>query len=198
LPPIQDVYLGYSQVSLWDWDKPSAPFYDSSYKPEILYASQWIHRDRWASWFRLEFQTGFQHESNGRDGAESRSLNIAYVKPTLAFGQTNGLQLLLAPRAWFYVGDLVDNPDLADYRGYADLRVVMGWNQGLQLSALGRLGKDFDKGSLQLDLTYPLWKVPLLRSSLFLQLQYFTGYGESLLAYNERSSTFRAGFALFR
>jgi outer membrane phospholipase A len=31
---------------------------------------------------------------------------------------------------------------------------------------------------------------------LYLSAQYFLGYGESLLYYNERSSAFRLGFAL--
>jgi len=33
---------------------------------------------------------------------------------------------------------------------------------------------------------------------LYLYAQYFLGYGESLLNYNERTSAFRLGFALFR
>jgi phospholipase A1 len=198
VPELQCFYLGYTQTSLWDWSQPSAPFFDSSYKPELLYASDWVKPDRWAHRFGLRFQTGLQHESNGRDGESSRSLNIVYVKPTLAFGPADGFQMILMPRAWVYVGSLSDNPELAEYWGYAGLRMVLGWNQGLQLSALGRVGDRFDRGALQLDLTYPLWKIPLVRSSMFLHLQYFTGYGESLLEYNERSDAFRAGFSLFR
>ena len=34
--------------------------------------------------------------------------------------------------------------------------------------------------------------------SVYLQAQYFTGYGESLLQYKEKTSIFRAGFALYR
>jgi Phospholipase A1 len=33
---------------------------------------------------------------------------------------------------------------------------------------------------------------------LHLYTKYFLGYGESLLCYNERSSAFRLGFALYR
>jgi outer membrane phospholipase A len=43
-----------------------------------------------------------------------------------------------------------------------------------------------------------MWRLPVLRSSVFLQAQYFTGYGESLLRYYERGDSFRAGFAVFR
>jgi len=34
--------------------------------------------------------------------------------------------------------------------------------------------------------------------ALYLYLQYFWGYGETLLRYNDRTSSFRVGFALFR
>jgi len=196
--PLTNFYLGYSQTSLWDWSTPSAPFFDSSYRPELLYWMPHVDKGRWADWFRLDLQGGIQHESNGKEEESSRSLNIVYLKPTAVFGKTDGFQFSLAPRAWVYVGDIVDNPDIKDYRGYFDLRAVIGWQKHAQLAATGRVGDDFDHGSLQLDLTYPLWKVPIVRSSLFFHVQYFIGYGESLLLYNKRGSSVRAGFALFR
>jgi len=68
----------------------------------------------------------------------------------------------------------------------------------LQLSALGRVGDDANRGSLQLDVTYPLMKILWGNSSLYLQAQYFTGYGESLLLYRLRSDVYRFGFAIYR
>lgn len=198
LHPLTNFYLGYSQTSLWDWNSPSAPFFDSSYRPELLYWMPQVDKGQWADWFRLDLQGGVQHESNGRDKESSRSLNIAYLKPRVVFGKPDGFQLSLAPRAWIYVSEIEDNPDIKDYRGYFDLRAVIGWQKHAQLAATGRIGDDFDHGSLQLDLTYPLWKVPLVRSSLFFHVQYFIGYGESLLLYDKRGSSIRAGFALFR
>ena len=196
--PLTNFYLGYSQTSLWDWNKPSAPFFDSSYRPELLYWMPQVDKGEWADWLRLDAQGGVQHESNGRDEDFSRSLNIVYVKPTVTFGKPDGFRLSLAPRAWVYIGDIEDNPKIKDYRGYFDLRAVIGWQKHIQLAATGRIGDDFDHGSLQLDLTYPLWKVPLVRSGLFFHVQYFIGYGESLLLYDKRGSSIRAGFALFR
>jgi outer membrane phospholipase A len=149
-------------------------------------------------WFRLDLQGGAQHESNGKGGLDSRSLNIAYLKPTLTLGRPGTIQLTLAPRVWVYVGDLDDNPDLKDYRGYGDLRAVVGWSKGLQLSALGRLGDDGNRGSVQLDLTYPMMKLLSESFSVYLHAQYFIGYGESLLLYNERGTSFRVGFSFYR
>lgn len=197
-PLLEGLHFAYTQTSLWDWNSPSAPFWDSSYKPELLYLRQRVAGGRAADWFQLDLQGGLQHESNGRDGAASRSLNTAYLRSRLIFGKEESLRLTLEPRAWVYIGDLSDNPDMARYRGYADLRTIVGWTRGLQLSALGRLGDTGDKGSLQLDLTYPMMTLLSRSFSVYLHAQYFTGYGESLLFYNERSSAFRFGFSIYR
>jgi outer membrane phospholipase A len=49
-----------------------------------------------------------------------------------------------------------------------------------------------------LDLTYPLMRLLAGSFSVYLHAQYFNGYGESLLLYNEKGSSWRLGFALFR
>jgi len=198
VPPLTGFHVAYSQTSLWDWNSSSAPFFDSSYRPEVLYLAENLTRAKSNHWFRLDLQGGFQHESNGRAGDDSRSLNIGYLRPRLVFGRQDGVQFILQPRAWFYAGDLSDNPDIEEYRGYADLRAIVGWQRGPQLSAIGRLGKDGNHESLQLDFTYPLMGFFPRSFSLYLHVQYFTGYGESLVRYNERDSAFRAGFALTR
>ena len=75
---------------------------------------------------------------------------------------------------------------------------MMGWADSVQLAVIGTIGDGFHHGSAQLDLTYPLYRFGGRNLSVYLDLQYFTGYGESLLNYNERSSIFRAGFSLWR
>jgi len=197
VPALKGFNLAYTQTSLWDWNGASAPFFDTSYKPEFLYAWQRVAGGQPPDWYQLDLQGGLKHESNGKDGADSRSMNTAYFRPTLTLGRDDGLQLTLQPRAWVYLGDLSDNPDITDYRGYVDLRTIVGWKRGVQLSALGRMGKDANHGSLQLDLTYPMMRI-FGSFSLYLDAQYFTGYGDSLLEYNQRSEAFRVGFALYR
>jgi outer membrane phospholipase A len=197
VPALRGFHIAYTQTSLWDWNAPSAPFYDTSYKPEFFYSWENVTRGASTNWFQIDLQGSLKHESNGKSGADSRSVNIAYLRPTLTLGRDDGLQLTLQPRIWTYLGDLSDNPDIADYRGYADLRTIVGWKRGLQLSALGRMGKDANHGSVQLDLTYPTMRI-FGSFSLYLDVQYFTGYGESLLGYNKKSDELRVGFALFR
>jgi outer membrane phospholipase A len=221
-PLLRGINFAYTQTSLWDLGQESSPFLDTSYKPELFFLLEQIDGGRWGEAVRLDVQAGFQHESNGnpeinsrlldfgnrvsyyvQDGTTepmktSRSLNILYIRPSVTLGRTNRFQVTLQPRAWVYVGGLSDNPALPDYRGYADLRVIAGWRTGLQLSALGRLGDDANRGSLQLDATYPLMKILWGNFSVYLQAQYFTGYGESLLLYKMRSDVYRFGFAIYR
>jgi len=197
VPALKGFHIAYTQVSLWDWNGPSEPFYDTSYKPEFFYAWENVTRAQPTNWIQLDLQGGLKHESNGKNDADSRSLNIAYFQPTLTIGRDEGLQLALQPDAWIYLGDLSDNPDIADYRGYWDLRTIAGWKRGLQLAALGQMGKEGNHRSVQLDLTYPTMRF-FGSFSLYLDVQYFAGYGESLLGYNKKSEEFRVGFALFR
>ncbi len=223
VPPLTGLNFAYTQTSLWDLGSESSPFLDTSYKPELFYLWERVDRKRWADWFRLDLQGGFQHESNGNpeitsdflgegertsyyveDGSggerlkTSRSLNILYLRPTAVFGKEDRLQFTLSPRVWAYVGNLSDNPDLSDYRGYADLRAIVGWPRGLQLLATGRLGDEGNRGSLQLDLTYPMMRLLSGSFSLYLHVQYFTGYGESLLLYYRRSDAVRFGISIYR
>ena len=197
LPSLKGFHVAYTQTSLWNLNGPSPAFFDTSYKPEFLYVSERLVGGQLGDQFRLDLQGGLQHESNGRGGIEERSLNIAYIRPTLVFGQDDGLQFTLQPRAWVYLAGLAHNPDFADYRGYVDLRTVLGWRRGLQLSALGRIGQTGNHESLQLDLTYPTMRF-FGSFSLFLDVQYFTGYCETLLGYQKRSNGLRVGLSLFR
>ena len=196
-PLLKGFHLAYTQSSLWDWNGDSAPFYDTSYKPELFYAWKNITHAAHTNWFKLDLAGGLKHESNGKDGLDSRSLSLGYLQPTFTFGRDGNFQLTLQPRVWGYLGDLSDNADITDYRGYADLRTVVGWQRGLQLSVLGRMGKDGNHGSAQFDLTYPTMRF-FGSFSLYLDLQYFNGYGESLLGYNEKTEVLRVGLALFR
>ncbi len=191
-PALKGVHFAYIQTSLWDLSAPSAPFFDSSYKPEFLYLWKRAIGKQPENWFRLDLQAGVQHESNGKGGVDSRSLNLAYLRPTLVFGGTNDLRFSLQPRFWGYLGDLSDNPDLNEYRGYFDLRATIAYKK-LQLAALGRMGKDGQNHSVQFDLTYPCWG-----SSVYLHAQYFTGHGEALLTYRQRSDVVRFGISLYR
>jgi len=196
--PLSGVHLAYSQTSFWDLEDDSAPFLDSSYRPELLWsAKDWRIEDSIVS--RLGLQIGLMHESNGRDGGDSRSLNIAYIRPNVTLGDPDGFFLTFSPRFQTYVfGMDATNDDIADYRGHFDLKLVAGERDGLQLAVVGRVGDDWEQGALQFDLSYPMRRFFNNNVDLYLHAQYFTGFGESLLEYDRQTNRFRVGVSIVR
>ena len=196
-PELKGLHLAYTQRSLWDITGNSSPFYDSSYMPELLFESLAQDTGKHEGFTWLGYQLAAQHESNGRDGAASRSMNTFYFRPMMVFGDPEGWRLILLPKFFVDLTPLDDNPDLRKYRGYSELRVVFGKANRLSVSVIGRVGKDFDKGSAQVDVTYPT-EFLTGNFAMYLDVQGWTGYGESLLTYAKRSSAVRVGFSLAR
>jgi outer membrane phospholipase A len=191
-------YLGYTQTSFWDWTSDSAPFYDSSYKPEFFYFEPGIQQYWVPAIGDIDLQTGLQHESNGRDGADSRSLNFAYIKTKAYVGNRNEAHVTVAPRVWAYIGDLEDNPDIDRYRGYFDVELALVVPKGLKIASTLRVGTGADKGSIEIDATYPLSQLFFGNLDIYAQVQYFNGYAETLLSYDESHSFLRFGVAVYR
>jgi phospholipase A1/A2 len=191
------LHFAFTQRSLWDIKGDSSPFYDTSYMPELIYQSlaPAPNRERVFTW--LGFQAAFKHESNGRDGPLSRSLNVVYARPVFAVGRLDGWHLLAMPEVFTYVTSNDENEAIEDYRGYGKLQFVLGRNDGPSLSATLWAGKDFDHLSTQFDLSLPV-RTHLLNFETYFLVQYFNGYGESLLSYREHSETVRAGVSFVR
>jgi phospholipase A1 len=195
LPWIDDLYLSYSQTSLWDLDELSKPFTDSSYRPRLFYANYDLGR-MFDGRVRLGVETGAGHESNGKDGDASRSFNMFYVRPTVSYGDPEGFNVYIAPLIHNYIAD-DENPDLKDYRGYVDWVIGAGSKGGLNFWAVVRKGERSDFGSAELNLSYPLSKLSGGDLTGWLMLQYFGGYGESLVDYNKKlDSQLRLGIAV--
>jgi outer membrane phospholipase A len=198
IPFLEKLYLAYSQTSIWAIGQSSAPFYDSSYRPSLFFlddeVSQWPFRET----SRLGFQAGVEHESNGKDGAASRSMNIAYVRPTLTFPFRDRYFVSVSPKIYAYL-EKSDNPDMPFYRGYSDVLVKAGKDDGIQLATTLRKGTGREPYSVELDLSIPLDIAKLGNFGGYLHLQYFNGYGESLLDYNRRvQPQFRLGLMITR
>ncbi|MGI4815054.1 MAG: phospholipase A [Janthinobacterium lividum] len=192
-----NLYFGYTQQSIWDLSQESAPFRDTSYKPSVFYylPDVGVH----SRWFdSIGLQTGFEHESNGKAGSQSRGINIAYVEPIIHFGNPLGNQLTIAPKVYYYL-EKSDNEDIADYRGYADLLIKYGSADGLQLATTLRKGTRGLYGSVDAQLTYPLQRLLGGAWGGYAWLGYFNGYGEDLLDYNQRQHwVARIGYSIAR
>lgn len=195
LPWIDDLYLSYSQTSLWDLGDLSKPFKDSSYRPRVFFSNYDLARF-FDGQLRVGIETGFGHESNGKEGLDSRSFNMLYARPTLTLGDPSGLRFFAAPLIHNYIADS-ENRDLKDYRGYVDWVLGFGAKGGLDFWTTLRKGERSDYASVELNASYPLSKLSGGDLTGWLTLQYFNGYGESLLDYNRKlDSQWRLGIAV--
>lgn len=189
------LYFAYTQRMFWDLGADSSPFRNIDFQPEAFYVTP---PKALSDKVTISAQVGLRHESNGRDGDASRSVNTVYIAPMAAFSLGGDTRLTIAPRAWFYAGDLSDNPDIRRYRGNTGLSVEIGEENGLRLSTSSRFNFGSGKGSIGADVSYPLRRILGGGPDFYLFGQTFTGYGENLLDYNRRLTRLRIGFALVR
>lgn len=187
--------FAYTQRMFWNLGAKSSPFRNVDYQPELLYLTP---STTLSSGITLSAQGGIRHESNGRAGDVSRSVNSLYIAPMAAISLGGGYRLSVAPRLWTFVGRRSDNPDIRRYRGNSGLFVEIGKDDGLRLSATGRFSFSSGKGALGADLSYPLPQLWDGSPDLYIFAQSFVGYGENLLDYNRSMRRLRLGFALVR
>ncbi len=193
------IYLSYTQTSISSINEGSSPFKDTSYRPRLFYARDGVWTADNNKW-RLDLEAGLAHESNGKAEPDSRAINAAYLRPTLAYNFNKGSRLYVAPMVVSYL-DVLENPDIADYRGHVDLLIGYGsgnngdhnWN----LWTVLRKGDKSNYGSVEANLAIPFRFLTRERLNGWLLTQYFTGWGESLLDYDKKlTSQLRVGFAI--
>ena len=218
----RDVYAAYTQTSIWDLDSFSKPFYDSSYKPTVFL----LHEERLdpdGKW-RVGLQLGAQHESNGKGGgaapvtpssglisatsslrhpSDTRSFNTLYVAPRARWTGDNGVFVEGSVRASAYFQE-DENPDITRFRGNVEATLRGGYDRGFQLSMHLR-GHPRGHGSVEFNASWPVNETPLLKRVFpealggYAQIQYFNGYGESLLDYDvRRKDQLRFGMMIVR
>ena len=195
-PVFSNLYFGYTQMSLWDIEEPGRATIDTTFQPELFFATQTPPVD--FPGFRASgvgLQAGVQHESNGRAGDASRNANYFYLQPTVYFGDRKALHGELAVKGRVFFASLEGNEDLEDFYGHAEVYGALRFGDGLHVTAMGRLGDDPGRGALQVDFTYPLRR---LRLDAYLHLQYFNGFTESLLEYNRHHQELRLGVSFVR
>jgi outer membrane phospholipase A len=190
-PWLAGFYFAYTQTSAWDLESDSKPFRDTSYRPSLFWRWQRTDDKTWIDGLRA----GYEHESNGKEGDLSRSINTLFVRPEWRWKLRDGDFFEFTPKVYGYL-DKADNPDIQKYRGYVDWRFRYDaggeWITTPQL----RIGTS-GKASLQLDVSKRIRDLKFGPVSGYLQFQYFTGYGEDILDYNvKRPAQLRIGFAI--
>lgn len=197
LLPNADLWFAYTQQSfLQVWDRrDSAPFRSTDYQPEAIYVLPVPAQigKLPGGWNLRMVQIGLAHQSNGLSNPLSRSWNRLYASAALERGEIE-LQVRANHRVRGAGSD--DNSDLARYVGNTE--IMLSWLPGRSTAMLTwRTGvESLRRGSLQLDWTYPVNSDKPQGMRWFAQL--FTGYGETLLDYNHRQTSFGIGLTLFQ
>ena len=190
-PWLSGLYFGYTQNSLWDLSTESKAFRDTSYRPSVFW--KWERAERRALFDGARL--GLEHESNGGQGDTSRSINTAFVRPEWKWSVGDGAWFEFTPKAYAYL-DKEENPDIAEYRGYVDWRARFDSGGNWIATTVLRYGTA-GKGSLLFDLSRRTRDLKFGPVSGYLHMQFFAGYGESILDYNvKRKSQLRFGFAI--
>jgi outer membrane phospholipase A len=148
---------------------------------------------RWA--YRVDFEAGYQHLSNGKSSLASRSTEYIYMKPTFVWRTFKDSWLFVSPKIWGYFRETIGkNKDIAEYWGYFDMEIIWRANCGLQIETHTRpASRAF---TFTTSLSYPLnnlWK-PI---NFYLWVDFQTGAGRSFLSYKEQSTSIAIGIFCF-
>ncbi len=191
--PNDAVYFGFTLKSFWQFyaSDVSSPFRETNYRPEIYYEAP-IPSTVWGG--TVLTRVGIEHESNGRGGDLSRSWNRVFAGVGFA---KNDWAVYVQP--WWRIpedekdlesdpdGD--DNPDINKYMGYYELFGVYK-HEDIEFSAASRFNWATGYGAIEAGMSFPLYG----RLKGF--VQYFNGYGESLIDYNHKQQRIGFGFLL--
>ncbi|MDD2463768.1 MAG: phospholipase A [Desulfobulbus sp.] len=186
-----DIYAAYTNHSFWQVynHEISAPFRETNHEPEM-----WIEFKPSWELFGIVNTTnsfGINHQSNGQSSVLSRSWNRVFATFVLECGD---LGLSITP--WYRMPesrDDDDNPDIIDYMGHYELGASYKWeDHTFTLTSRNVLESNYHRGSVQFSWSFPLGDWPFLRG----YLQYYNGYGESLIDYNRYVNRVGVGLSL--
>jgi len=191
-----DLFFAYTAKSSWQLfnDEISSPFRETNYEPEVFWQQE---TDReYMGWQFPGYRLGFVHQSNGRNIPLSRSWNRIYAQ--LGFDR-GPWSLILKP--WYRIpedekkfpddtdGD--DNPDMWKYMGYGEYTLSYRTNKQHLWSLMTRYNFNSDsKGATELTWSFPLTD----RFRVYSQI--FSGYGDTMIDYDESITRFSVGLAL--
>ncbi len=186
-----DLYFAYTNLSFWQFYNKniSSPFRETNHEPEVWFqfAPEWAFMG-----FKNPMNSfGIVHQSNGQGGVLSRSWNRLYANFVI---ERDNLALCLKP--WYRIKEKDeddDNPDITDYLGHGELRAAYKLNQHtFSLMLRNNLESGFKRGAVEAGWSFPLWRYKYLKG----YIQYFSGYGESMIDYNRYVNRIGIGILL--
>ena len=180
------LFLTYTQKSFWAIYRSSAPFTETNYNPTLGVGRNFIAAGRIAGSAMLQFE----HESNGRDSIWSRSWN------RITFMGIYNMNYNFTFQAKFWIPMILSeyNKNITRYSGIGHLAATYNHDSGrFSCSALmlKRGGWNFN-ANWQIDVAYRLFR----QDNQYLYLQFYNGYGESMIHYDNFRRYIRLGFVI--
>lgn len=180
------IFLMYSQKTVWSVFKESMPMRDMNFNPGIGWTKPFFNKDRYVGKLTLMLE----HESNGRDGDQSRSWNKVSISGSVLIDEW----IMVHGKFWIPIIDGMNNKDILSYSGIYQHGVEIStpdrkfiWD----LTLVKRKGWNLNfNTSLEFS-----WRVHK-KSNQYLFVQYYNGYGENLLDYNQFRSRLRVGIVI--
>lgn len=180
------LYLFYSQKCFWNVLEESLPMTDLNFNPGVGLAKPIFVKDR----FIGKAMMLLEHESNGKNGPDSRSWN------KISFGASIMVDphFIIHGKVWIPIIDSENNKDILDYCGI--YQMGMSYTSpnkrfGASVLLVKRRGWELNYNTT-LEFSYQLTK----NANQYLFVQYYNGYGEGLLEYNKFHSQLRAGIVI--
>lgn len=183
LPWNSFVFLMYTQKTFWNVFQESLPMRDLNFNPGIGWTKPFFSKDRYVGKLTLMLE----HESNGRDGDDSRSWNRISISGSTLIDEW----LMVHAKFWIPIIDGQNNKDILKYCGiYQSGFVVTTPNKEFSwgLTLVKRSGFNLNFNSIW----EMSWRVSD-KTNLNLFAQYYNGYGENLIDYKQFHSRFRVG-----
>lgn len=184
------LWFGYTQLAFWQLynTEESSPFREINFEPEIFLTHE-MDWDLGPGSLKM-MSIGFNHQSNGLQEPFSRSWNR--LKTGLIY-ETDNWTLALEP--WYRLEPSAaedDNPDIEHYLGYGELNAIYNpsGTHALGITLFNNLQTHNNRTSVALNWSFPI------SGSIKAHVQYYNGYGESLIDYNERTHRIGLGFSL--
>jgi len=197
-------FFAYTQKSLWNVGQPSRPFEESDYDPEFFLDypvnTAIIGRIK----LRNIIVSPLEHESNGLSGIQSRGWNRQYIMIKIGLEPKEKLEItnsfvsdkaLVYVKLWHasqysdqtdYLQSIGSTNTFLDYMGYGEIGLSVRnflWGGSLknhQLDIRTPIFRDAQKNSCEFEFRQQL---PSMNFALY--LQYWYGYGETLLRFDQ-------------
>ncbi|MGE4132597.1 MAG: phospholipase A [Bdellovibrionales bacterium] len=191
------LYMAYTQVMFWELNAESKPFRDFTYAPELFYRMNLQE----VGWLKSVDFGLFGHNSNGKSGDASRSLDMNYLRFNFEREGRRWTTRFSTQFAYLHGFDPGNNR-IQDYVGPLtfSLTFIQLFDSWLDKTMLtfsaapgGKFAQDWDRGGYQVSWAFRLGGLDLIPA---FYVQYYYGYAETLLNFDQHNRELRVGLTL--